>query len=419
MAKNTERFDLSDRLIHFFRSIDLNSPNAPNVPESFGFGNVTENTKWSALFMLRCAIRQRRLWATWAYRNNVRTIYGPNPAVCFTEMPLAAFLEAGTSRAARGEAMSQFALVFPKHTLFNKGANPVIYWLDDRNAYSPSGKGGEKRILNADLLPVREQYRYVTYNPTAERPIDWTHEREWRWPYRGDLSAIEKELEESGILSSSTDMPGLELYDSDMQDMGVIVRTEEQAKWVTHDILSLVDRGLLSKEHYRFILCSSNLPQDGKLRDPAEVEASIRNAIIDLGPYFQIDDNESADLNKTFSEMVQAVKNTVPEMEVRERGGAWLWILDNTHKLTRSLLDAGRIRVSSDRRYLVNLEEFDDIEDLRQREILIKRLSENVTTEFDIASDYFSVLDSDDPNEVPFYCGVKLNNRIFYNNSWD
>ena len=51
--------------------------------------------------MLICAIRNGRLWATWSYRNNAGTIYGSSPAVCFTEMPIAAFLESGELRATK------------------------------------------------------------------------------------------------------------------------------------------------------------------------------------------------------------------------------------------------------------------------------------------------------------------------------
>lgn len=115
MSINSIRFDLSDWLIHFFRDIDLEGNNSIVYVEHMGWGNIAEDVNWSALFMLRCAIRSGRLWATWSFRNNVRTIYGPDPAVCFTEMPIAAFLETGEKRHRRGEAMSPFALIFPKN----------------------------------------------------------------------------------------------------------------------------------------------------------------------------------------------------------------------------------------------------------------------------------------------------------------
>lgn len=68
--------------------------------------------------------------------------------------------------------------------MFNYGARPVIYGLDQHNnARCSQGRYGE-RILDETALPLIEQYRYVTYVPGK---IDWTHEREWRWPYRGDI----------------------------------------------------------------------------------------------------------------------------------------------------------------------------------------------------------------------------------------
>ena len=130
--------------------------------------------------MLRCAIRQGRLWATWAYRNDVRTIYGDRPAVCFTEMPLAAFLESGKKREQLGQAMSPIGLIFSKRDMYKLGAKPVIYGLDDRAAWLPSGNGGQPRIMDEGILPLREQYRYVPFHLDEERNIDWSHEREWR-----------------------------------------------------------------------------------------------------------------------------------------------------------------------------------------------------------------------------------------------
>jgi hypothetical protein len=417
--RNAYRFDLSDWLIHFFRRIDLESGKAPEVPENMGFGNVNEDTKWSALFMLRCAIRQGRLWATWSHRNGVRTIYGPNPAVCFTEMPLAAFLEAGFAREARGEAMSQFALVFPKKSLFRLGANPVIYGLDNRDDPLPSGKDGEKRIIISDLLPEREQYRYVTYNPGADRPVDWSHEREWRWPYRGDLTVFERELENYGIISKAEDFPGLDFCTDELHGMGVVVQTTEQAKWVTHDILALFDRGIVVSNHFKFILCASNFPADGRMREPAEVSRAIDESIIDLEPYYTVP-QEKIDANSArFSEMVESIEKSNKHVESGEFGGAWLWLLDNTHELTRSLLYSGRVFVSKDRRYLASLGEFDQARGLRQREGMIRELSEAVAQEFGIECGYFSVLDSVDFDELPFYCDNHINNRMFYNFSWD
>ncbi len=46
------------------------------------------------------------------------------------------------------------------------------------------------------FFPI-EQYRLcVTYVPCK---IDWTHEREWRWPYRGDIKKFPNHIKEYGI----------------------------------------------------------------------------------------------------------------------------------------------------------------------------------------------------------------------------
>jgi len=354
MTINTFRFDLSDWLIHFFRDIDFESTSSIICPEHMGWGNIAEDTKYSSLFMLRCAIRHGRLWATWSFRNNVRTIYGPDPAVCFTEMPIAAFLEAGEARERRGEAMSPYALIFPKRDVFSVGANPVIYGLDDRNNWPPSGKGGIARIINSSVLPEKEQYRYVTYNPASSKPIDWSHEREWRWPFRGDISHVEKEVEEYGTVDDAMDIPGLDFYNYDMAGMGVVVKNAEQAMWVVHDILALVDQGVIDKRQYRFILVLEDLPASDNLINPNEISKAISNSLIDLEPFVSHEESELQPLSNTFSDLVNEVENSAHASKSGELGGCWLWILDNTSTLTRSLLKENRITISDSGKYLVS-----------------------------------------------------------------
>lgn len=416
MQKNTLRFDLSDRLIHFFRQIDFDSNNAPFIPEHIGFNNIYElggsdGSILPALFMLRCAIRQGKLWATWSYRNNIRTIYGNAPAVCFTEMPLAAFLESGEFRERRGEAMSQFALIFNKNDLFKLGANPVIYGLDNRKESIPSGKNGAERIMPPDLLPIREQYRYVTYNPCGERPIDWSHEREWRWAYRDNY------MNENDI-TEYHEMSGLNLNDPTLGGIGVVVQTEEQAKKILHDILSLVDRNIILQSHYDFILCACKLPNSSILREPREVSNIINNSLISLEPYFSISVSDAEFLENRFSEIVTSIENSYSEIEYGEFGGAWLWLLDNTHTLTRALHCCERIIISNEGRYLVRLPEFSDSRSLSQREEMIENLSKIIAQEFKIECCYFSVLNSDNVDDVPFYCGSHSDNGMFYNTNW-
>lgn len=417
--KNTKRYDLSDRLFHFFRSVDISSGDAPSVPEHLGWGNVAEDANWSALFMLRCAVRQCRLWATWSRRNGVRTIYGHSPAVCFTEMPLAALLEAGQARRARGEAMSPFAIAFPKHETFGLGGRPVIYGLDGQHAVLPDGSNGGPRLIDPALLPPQEQYRYVTFNPTGKYPVDWTHEREWRWPYRGDLTKIEKQLAESGLIEDATDIPGLDLSDPRLCGLGVVVETSIQAAWVVHDILSLVDRKVVSRGQFEFVLKGQELQDKESLRSPSEVEKAIADASVDLDPFFSLSVKEAEIYEEEFKTAVAHVDSEYPEQQSGERGGVWLWLLDNTHSLTRGLLQMGRVIVTGDRRYLASLPEFSTTRSLRQREEMAKALADRIKRRYGIQCGHFSVLNSHDPCAVPFYCDDLLDNRMYYNVSWE
>ena len=112
------------------------------------------------------------------------TIYGPNAAVCFTEQPLSAFLQ---YLRARNDPrwMARYGLIVDKRALFDHGGLPVIYGakfvteLDE----NPEGFDPPLRMLSTDSLPLNEQFRYVAFNPSREfYPLDWSHEREWRWP---------------------------------------------------------------------------------------------------------------------------------------------------------------------------------------------------------------------------------------------
>jgi hypothetical protein len=54
---------------------------------------------------------------------------------------------------------------------------------------------------------------------------------------------------------------------------------------------------------------------------------------------------------------------------------------------------------------------------LKQRELMTNELASLISKEFNIESGDFSVLNSTDCNELPFYCDDHLDNRMFYNAS--
>lgn len=61
---NNDRYDLSDSLIHFFRSVNPAHDDAPAFPEHWGFHTLENNDKpFSPFCLMRNAIRRGRLWA--------------------------------------------------------------------------------------------------------------------------------------------------------------------------------------------------------------------------------------------------------------------------------------------------------------------------------------------------------------------
>ncbi|EDW1844958.1 hypothetical protein EK57_002896, partial [Salmonella enterica subsp. enterica] len=263
--KNNIRFDLSDYLIHFFRDVDLETGSHIYLPEHCGFNNQHHSRFIDAKYLLRLSLRSHKIFSSWSYRNGQRTVYGDSPVVCFTDMPIAAYLETGLRRLERNEKIGLYAIFLPKEQMFNYGARPVIYGLDQHNnARCSQGRNGE-RILDESVLPLIEQYRYVTYVPGK---IDWSHEREWRWPYRGDIKSFLNHIEEYGIPEDIESTPGFDFKSSKIKSVGIIVPLAEDIPTVAHDILTLIDRDVIGRDTFRFIIAIDNLQSWSQISEP-------------------------------------------------------------------------------------------------------------------------------------------------------
>lgn len=108
------------------------------------------------------------------------TIYGGVPAVCFTEAPLQDFAQYVADRGTE-KRCAPLGVCLLKREVFAAGGRPVIYGLAGDVAPRLIEDESHRRIIDPDQLPLPEQFRYVAYDPNRERPLDWTHEREWRW----------------------------------------------------------------------------------------------------------------------------------------------------------------------------------------------------------------------------------------------
>jgi hypothetical protein len=427
MALNLERFDLSHWLIHFTRRLDLESDDAPRglLPE-WSIGEVVEGTVLSPFFLLRRILRKRQILSSWSVRSGKRTIYGPHPAVCFSEMPLAAFLETSRARKARGENISNYALLVPKGQAFAAGTRPVIYGISQMaNAtFAPNGT----RLLPANVLPPLEQYRYVAFDPTKGGWLDWSHEREWRWANRDAVPFYEygdpepgREEEYQLWMEARTrdraDVDGLCLDHGQFNGAGFLVQSSKQARFLLHDILRMVDAEMIPPTLFTFVLRGEELHTRDDLQNPAAVRDAIANATVSLAPFYSMPDEEAKGIEQHFNSVVAKViaSNPIKGRREGELGGCWLWLSDNSHPLTRALLKTERIRITQDGKYLCFLAELDDDLGLTHRETLIKLIAQQVEKVFSTKAFYYSVLMSDDINGVPSYTDGAFADDIHHN----
>lgn len=129
------RPDISEKLIHF--------TGGNNLDEAF------EN--------LGCIVESASI------QGSNRTIKGGYTCVCFTEAPHA-ILKSGLVNLSDYSRYHLFGILYDKRYVFDQGGRPVIYQPDSE----------------FELLPEELRWRHMRYEPNADRPIDFTWEREWR-----------------------------------------------------------------------------------------------------------------------------------------------------------------------------------------------------------------------------------------------
>ena len=134
---NMLRDDLSTWVLHFIH--DYNPDTEPidqvinfdyydgfpyhenkELNDRFDLWRISDNyfgSELDALHVLLKIITDGHIRATWAFRNERPTIYGPRAAVCFTEMPLYALLEYAKNQS--NEFVRDYAIGLLKHEFFD------------------------------------------------------------------------------------------------------------------------------------------------------------------------------------------------------------------------------------------------------------------------------------------------------------
>lgn len=175
------RQDQTDWLMHFVRDRvpEQDCPGGTEEESGYYVGGELEADA-NAFYVLKTIIRLGGIIPGFSFRNGRTTIYGGQPAICATEMPIYSFAEYCRSR---GDAskVSAYGIAFLKSEFYSAGGRPAIYGLSIDSPRFVTNTT-TVRVFEESVLPGSEQYRYVAYNPSSSSSwVDWSHEREWRW----------------------------------------------------------------------------------------------------------------------------------------------------------------------------------------------------------------------------------------------
>lgn len=238
-----ERTDVSAWLIHFVRNRDPSNhaPADADPDEYFALAGDRLALDDTAPAVLQNIIDEGCLVPGYSFRNGKTTIYGGQPVVCFTEAPLYDFVKYVRERG-QPNRCSTYGVCLLKEEAFAAGGRPCIYGLADVGVPRLVQEDGYRRIIDSSILPLREQYRYVAYDPTRAKPLDWTHEREWRWtPSHQDAHSVWREGPNGVGL-----YPGLPLFRGRdnggfFSRVGFLVGTRDEAERLAKKLLGYRD----------------------------------------------------------------------------------------------------------------------------------------------------------------------------------
>lgn len=263
---HSDRPDLSDWIIHFVHDrVPEDNPNdllyqmdsCQAVPDYFDKDGIPHTIHDPMIddaypieedayaFSVLCKIlHDGYIKSGWSFRHMTPTIYGPYSTVCFTDMPLYALISYSNERMTRDrhhQYVGQYGIAFRRRELFAAGARPVIYGLSAPHREAKEGEHnyyhGLRVLSDSSGLGLNEQYRYVATNLNRKlldgrlSPIDWTHEREWRWPLIDDRFYV------AGLPFFLQDGKTAPFF----SEIIVIVSTEEEAQAVLEQLKYMYD----------------------------------------------------------------------------------------------------------------------------------------------------------------------------------
>lgn len=385
------RIDLSEWVIHFvhdrkekddmYALREINKIEEPyetfRIPTNFDKdGNPQDLTleytdnEWpittdaSGFEILQKIIHDGYIRSGWSFRDNVPTVYGPYSAVCFTEMPLYGLIDYAKNRGEKSGYVGNYGIAFLRKELFDAGARQVIYGLstdykeadDITDAYYNHGL----RCLSEKCgIGLQEQYRYVSTNLGKGKRVDWTHEREWRWPFKGGNEGV------AGIPFLLSEEWGYQFT-----QLVIIVNKDEEQ----HEILDQLKNMYDSKSrNCGFDYNISLIPAIRvlSLETLAKANVDMRNVRIKDVPTLQVEVRTKIPVRDTVRiQVLEAIKKAekvyddAVERYLKENpdyitpkynwGSAGVFTWDNT-EVTQALFDADIAKTYADGKYMFHV----------------------------------------------------------------
>lgn len=180
MSYILNRTDVTEWLIHFVRDRDPDNDFLGDEDEYYYLVGGHLEPDAQAFAVLKTIVSIGGLKPGYSFRSGKTTIYGGNPAICFTEMPIYNFAKY-TQERGDPKRCTPLGICLPKMELYQAGGRPVIYGLSQEEI-KVKEDSRYVRVVDESTLTRLEQYRFVAFDPTrVPYSLDWTHEREWRW----------------------------------------------------------------------------------------------------------------------------------------------------------------------------------------------------------------------------------------------
>lgn len=260
--------------------------------------------------------------------------------------------------------MGNYGIAFLRKELFDAGARQVIYGLstdykeadDITDAYYNHGL----RCLSEKCgIGLQEQYRYVSTNLGKGKRVDWTHEREWRWPFKGGNEGV------AGIPFLLSEEWGYQFT-----QLVIIVNKDEEQ----HEILDQLKNMYDSKSrNCGFDYNISLIPAIRvlSLETLAKANVDMRNVRIEDVPTLQVEVRTKIPVRDTVRiQVLEAIKKAekvyddAVERYLKENpdyitpkynwGSAGVFTWDNT-EVTQALFDADIAKTYADGKYMFHV----------------------------------------------------------------